>query len=107
VDGGDDLLGVDPLQVHQLRHAHAVELAREGLPLNVIQRQLGHANLGTTSILPRDGVVVGVDDVGALAVSGHRDPGGFAVRGDGRRGRARWERADLDMLTVGRESGRT
>jgi integrase len=28
----------------------AVELAREGVPLNVIQRQLGHANLGTTSI---------------------------------------------------------
>jgi site-specific recombinase XerD len=36
---------------HQLRHAHAVELAREGVPLNVIQRQLGHANLGVTSIL--------------------------------------------------------
>ena len=35
---------------HQLRHAHAVELARERVPLNVIQRQLGHANLGTTSI---------------------------------------------------------
>ena len=35
---------------HQLRHAHAVELAREGVPLDVIQRQLGHANLGTTSI---------------------------------------------------------
>jgi len=35
---------------HQLRHAHAVELAREGVPLNVIQRQLGHAYLGTTSI---------------------------------------------------------
>ena len=35
---------------HQLRHAHAVELAREGVALNVIQRQLGHANLGVTSI---------------------------------------------------------
>jgi site-specific recombinase XerD len=35
---------------HQLRHAHAVELAREGIALNIIQRQLGHANLGTTSI---------------------------------------------------------
>jgi integrase len=31
-------------------HAHAVELAREGVSLNVIQRQLGHANSGTTSI---------------------------------------------------------
>jgi site-specific recombinase XerD len=35
---------------HQLCHAHAVELAREDVALNVIQRQLGHANLGTTSI---------------------------------------------------------
>ena len=35
---------------HQLRHAHAIELAREGVPLNIIQRQLGHLNLGVTSI---------------------------------------------------------
>jgi integrase len=35
---------------HQLRHAHAVELAREGIPLIVIQRQLGHSNLGITSV---------------------------------------------------------
>ena len=35
---------------HQLRHAHAVEMAREGVPLNVIQRQLWHANLGVTSV---------------------------------------------------------
>jgi integrase len=31
---------------HQFRHTHAVELAHEGVPLNVIQRQLGHTNLG-------------------------------------------------------------
>ena len=35
---------------HQLRHAHAVKMAREGVPLNVIQRQLGHADLGITSV---------------------------------------------------------
>ena len=35
---------------HQLRHAHAVEMARERVPLNVIQRQLGHVNLGVTSV---------------------------------------------------------
>jgi Phage integrase family len=34
----------------QFRHAHAVEMAREGVPLIVIQRQLGHTNLGITSI---------------------------------------------------------
>ncbi|HET7380266.1 MAG TPA: tyrosine-type recombinase/integrase [Gaiellales bacterium] len=33
---------------HQLRHAHAVELAREGVPLPIIQRQLGHVYLSTT-----------------------------------------------------------
>src|SRR3954464_5121079 len=35
---------------HQLRHAHAVELAHEGVPLVIIQRQLGHSNLGITSV---------------------------------------------------------
>jgi site-specific recombinase XerD len=34
---------------HQLRHAHAVEMSREGVPLVVIQRQLGHVDLGITS----------------------------------------------------------
>ena len=35
---------------YQLRHAHAVEMAREGVPLIVIQRQLGHSDLGITSV---------------------------------------------------------
>jgi site-specific recombinase XerD len=35
---------------HQLRHAHAVEMAHEGVPLIVTHRQLGHSNLGITSI---------------------------------------------------------
>jgi site-specific recombinase XerD len=35
---------------HQLRHAHAVDMAHEGVPLIVIQRQLGHSNLGITSV---------------------------------------------------------
>jgi site-specific recombinase XerD len=34
---------------HQLRHAHAVQMSREGVPVLVIQRQLGHADLGITS----------------------------------------------------------
>ncbi len=34
---------------HQLRPAHAVEMSREGVPVVIIQRQLGHANLGVTS----------------------------------------------------------
>jgi site-specific recombinase XerD len=35
---------------HQLRHAHAVEMAYEGVPLIIIQRQLGHSNLTITPI---------------------------------------------------------
>lgn len=35
---------------HQLRHAHAVEMAHEGVPLIVTQRQLGHTNPGITSL---------------------------------------------------------
>ena len=34
---------------HGLRHTCAAELAAEGVPVNMIQRQLGHLNLGTTS----------------------------------------------------------
>jgi len=41
------------LAPHQLRHAHAVEMSREGIPVIVIQRQLGHSNLGVTSVYLR------------------------------------------------------
>jgi site-specific recombinase XerD len=34
---------------HGLRHTHAFELANENTPLHVIQQQLGHSNVGTTS----------------------------------------------------------
>ena len=34
--------------LHQLRHAHAVERLHEGIPLPLIQRQLGHSQLSTT-----------------------------------------------------------
>lgn len=55
---------------HQLRHAHALELAREGVPLNIIQRQLGHSNLGTTSIY-----LQGIDTEEIIAaVHGRRAP---------------------------------
>ena len=37
---------------HQLRNAHALELEREGVPLNLIQRQLGHAKPGHDQHLP-------------------------------------------------------
>ena len=55
---------------HQLRHAHAVEMAREGVPLNVIQRQLGHSNLGVTSIY-----LQGIDSAEVInAVHNRRPP---------------------------------
>jgi integrase len=37
------------VHAHGLRHTHASELARGGVPMNVIQAQLGHSTLGTTS----------------------------------------------------------
>ena len=36
------------VHAHGLRHTHASELAREGVPMNVIQAQLGHSSLATT-----------------------------------------------------------
>jgi site-specific recombinase XerD len=53
----------------QLRHAHALELAHEGVPLNIIQRQLGHANLGTTPIYLR-----GIDPRRSSRPSAHDAP---------------------------------
>lgn len=38
---------------HGLRHSHAAELVMEGVPVNVIQRQLGHASLATTDVYLR------------------------------------------------------
>ena len=35
---------------HQLRHAHAVEMSREGILLLVIQRQLGQRDLAITAL---------------------------------------------------------
>ncbi|MGH8899818.1 MAG: tyrosine-type recombinase/integrase [Egibacteraceae bacterium] len=51
--------GVDKrVHPHGLRHTHAGELAAEGVPVNVIQAQLGHASLKTTSVyLPRSSPV--------------------------------------------------
>lgn len=44
---------------HGFRHTHAAELASEGKAMNLVQAQLGHANLGTTSrylshIMPKE-----------------------------------------------------
>ena len=35
---------------HQFRHCHAVELVREGVPVHILQRKLGHANLAVTTV---------------------------------------------------------
>jgi site-specific recombinase XerD len=44
-----DSRGPSRFAPHQLRHAHAVEMSREGISLLVIQRQLRHADLAITS----------------------------------------------------------
>ena len=38
---------------HDLRHTHAFELMMEGVPVPIIQRQLGHASLATTDVYLR------------------------------------------------------
>ena len=42
--------GIDKrVHAHGLRHTRAAQLASEGVPINVIYRQLGHSNVGMTS----------------------------------------------------------
>jgi Phage integrase family len=55
------------LAPHQLRHAHAVEMAHEGVPMVIIQRQLGHAHLGITSIY-----LQGIDNAEIIDAVHHR-----------------------------------
>lgn len=46
-----DRAGIDKrVHPHGLRHTHAYELMMEGVPVPVIQQQLGHTSLATTSI---------------------------------------------------------
>ncbi len=48
---------------HGLRHSYAMDLSAEGVPVNVIQRLLGHAHLSTTDVYLRhvsDPVVLAV-----------------------------------------------
>lgn len=54
---------------HQLRHPHAVEMAHEGIPLPIIQRQLGRAHLGITSIY-----LQGIDTREIVDTVHHRRP---------------------------------
>ena len=37
------------VHAHGFRHSHAANMATHGIALNVIQKQLGHANVATTS----------------------------------------------------------
>ncbi len=52
--------GIDKrVHPHALRHTHAFEVMMEGVPVPIIQQQLGHASLETTSrylnhLAPRD-----------------------------------------------------
>jgi integrase-like protein len=60
------------------RHAHAIELAREGVPLNVIQRQLGYRDLGVTAIY-----VQGIDPGEIIeTIHAHRQPETQPARSD-------------------------
>jgi integrase len=75
-----------------LRHAHAVEMAHEGVPLVVIQRQLGYANLGITSVYLQ----------GHQQRRDHRHRAWAAVAGDLGKRRA----SNQPVIRMGRRVGR-
>jgi hypothetical protein len=67
------------LAPHQFRHAHAVEMSREGVLMVVIQRQLGHADLGVTSVYLR-----GIDNT-EIVHAVHERPAPMIPAGNGLR----------------------
>jgi hypothetical protein len=79
----------------------AIELAHEGVPLNVIQRQLGHRNLGVTSIY-----LQGIDPDEIIPTVHCRRPPiipssvGLLFRHAGRSGRRRIESTDVHKLVT-------
>jgi site-specific recombinase XerD len=82
---------------HQLRHAHAVEMAHEGVPLVVIQRQLGHVNLGITSIY-----LQGIDNAEIIDTVHHRPPPVIPASA----GLATWTRPTGEPAAPGRNSAK-
>lgn len=46
--GADDEAANDRYRIHDHRHTAAVQLAKAGMPLNLLQRQLGHGTIGQT-----------------------------------------------------------
>jgi hypothetical protein len=53
----------------QLRNAHAIEMAKEAVPLNIIQRQHGHTDPGVISIY-----LQGIDNTGIINTIHARRP---------------------------------
>ncbi len=59
--------GIDKrVHAHGLRHSSAANMAAEGLPLNLIQRQLGYSNVATSSSSRYIGHVQPADVVAAV-----------------------------------------
>ncbi len=42
------LAGLRPTRLHDLRHAYATKLLEEGVPMTVVSKLLGHADIRTT-----------------------------------------------------------
>lgn len=74
------------MHAHGLRHTHAAELAGEGLPMNLVQAQLGHASLATTDRYLRHPACRGdaTSDLAALSIGpnigGIATPAGIPTR---------------------------
>jgi site-specific recombinase XerD len=65
--------------LHSLRHTAGVQLASDGVPMNVIQSLLGHASITTTGIYT---AIAGGELVGVVARSGANTLLGDTLKGD-------------------------
>jgi len=43
--------GLEPIRLHDLRHLHATELLRLGIPLHVVAHRLGHRDAMVTATI--------------------------------------------------------
>ncbi len=71
--------GLRNRSLHSLRHTAGVQLASDGVPMNVIQSLLGHASITTTGIYT---AIAGGELVGVVARSGANTLLGDTLKGD-------------------------
>jgi integrase len=71
-------IGLSDMSMHDLRHAHATQLLRKGIPVKAVSVRLGHAKIATTLDVYAHAMPQDADDI-VLAIGNVLGPNGPAL----------------------------